>query len=793
MKNVSKLLSILLCLAMVIGIFAMTGTAAAGDTANIVSNPSQLANNDKIILVNDLKTYAMAASAGNYFGRTAATVTNDSVSVTADMEELTVVINSDNTYSFKTENGKYLVAVSGSNYLKTADSITAEAKWTISIASNNNATITNNSANKNGTKYQLQYNSNSGQERFSGYTGTQKAVRIYKIAPSDAPTVNVTGVTLDKTTASIEAGASVTLTATVAPNNATNQAVTWTSSDNTGATVSGGKVTGVKAGTATITATTADGNKTATCAVTVTAAPIVESGLYVIWNPGSGKALSANPSKDGSFYNGGVDVTLTGTTLTGYGETEIWVVTANDDGTITIATQDGKKFSMDTAYASTPFDKANDKWILNTAADGQYYIINVGRAGQYLQWRAGSDYNYFSCYTSPTVASYGFTFTKHTVAVSGVTLDKTTQNLTVGGTVDLVASVAPSNATNQNVTWTSSDETVATVANGKVTAVKAGTATITVTTADGSKTATCTITVVAATVPATGVTLDKTTASLEVGKDVTLSATVAPADSTDAVVWSSSDATIATVAGGKVTALKAGTVTITAKAGDKTATCTVTITAPVVEEEEEEDNSGNTGSTTPSTPAAPTWTIQAPKAGASFKFGLNQKGLTKQLWFTGEMDGNFLATSDDAKKAVDVVVEAVEGGYRLSFTKDGVKKYIDIIPREGETKKASITITDTPTAVLTWDATAKTFLTKIGEETFYMGTYGTYKTISVSNTSYITGDNASKVDVSQYIAHLYLDSASTTGDAFEPMVIVLALAAVSALAVLALNKKKFSF
>ena len=82
-------------------------------------------------------------------------------------------------------------------------------------------------------------------------------------------TVSVTGVTLNRSTATIDTGGTVTLTATVAPTNATNKTVTWSSSNSSVATVSGGVVTGVSAGSATITVTTADGGYTATCAVTV--------------------------------------------------------------------------------------------------------------------------------------------------------------------------------------------------------------------------------------------------------------------------------------------------------------------------------------------------------------------------------------------------------------------------------------------------------------------------------------------------------------------------------------------
>lgn len=81
------------------------------------------------------------------------------------------------------------------------------------------------------------------------------------------------------------------------------------------------------------------------------------------------------------------------------------------------------------------------------------------------------------------------------VSVTGVSLDKTSAELKVGGTLTLTATVEPANATNSNVSWSSSAENVATVANGTVTAVAAGSAVITVKTADGGKEASCTITV----------------------------------------------------------------------------------------------------------------------------------------------------------------------------------------------------------------------------------------------------------------------------------------------------------
>lgn len=169
------------------------------------------------------------------------------------------------------------------------------------------------------------------------------------------------------------------------------------------------------------------------------------------------------------------------------------------------------------------------------------------------------------------------------VLVTGVTLEEAAE-IKIGETVTLTAAVAPANATNKDVTWTSSDTTIATVdATGKVTGESAGTATITATTVDGGKTATCVVTVTdpePVIVPVTGVTLDKTTAEVAVNNTVQLTATVAPENATDkTVTWTSSDETIATVADGVVTALKAGTVTITAASGEATATCEVTVKA----------------------------------------------------------------------------------------------------------------------------------------------------------------------------------------------------------------------
>lgn len=165
--------------------------------------------------------------------------------------------------------------------------------------------------------------------------------------------------------------------------------------------------------------------------------------------------------------------------------------------------------------------------------------------------------------------------TPQTVSVTGVTLTKTL-TLAKGKTKTLVATVAPANATNKKVTWKSSNSKVVTVdQNGKIKAVKKGTATITVTTADGSKTATCKVTV---NIPSTKVKLNTKKIYVVKGKSVKVKATLTPLTSTDKVTWSAKNKKVATVKSGKITAKKVGSTTITAKTtSGKKATLKVTV------------------------------------------------------------------------------------------------------------------------------------------------------------------------------------------------------------------------
>ncbi len=175
---------------------------------------------------------------------------------------------------------------------------------------------------------------------------------------------------------------------------------------------------------------------------------------------------------------------------------------------------------------------------------------------------------------------------KDEVRVMSVSLDKTSLELVEGQSEKLTPAIAPKDADNQVVSWSSSDNAIASVDDkGMVLAVKEGKATIKVTTADGGKTASCTVTVKSKSVSVTGVTLDKSELEITEGESMTLVATVTPEDaSVKSVSWKSSDETVTTVdEAGKVTALKEGTstITVTTVDGGKTAACAVTVNAKI--------------------------------------------------------------------------------------------------------------------------------------------------------------------------------------------------------------------
>lgn len=171
------------------------------------------------------------------------------------------------------------------------------------------------------------------------------------------------------------------------------------------------------------------------------------------------------------------------------------------------------------------------------------------------------------------------TVTVEEIPVTNITLPATEASMTIGGTMDLKPAIEPADATNTHISWSSSDPDVATVdANGRVTAKGAGTATITGTAASGV-TVTLVVTVSDEVIEVTAVTLDKTEATIKVGKSLQLTATIEPSGATDQKLeWTSSDSDIAIVTDGRVTGVDPGKVTITVKTTNgKTATCTITV------------------------------------------------------------------------------------------------------------------------------------------------------------------------------------------------------------------------
>jgi uncharacterized protein YjdB len=172
------------------------------------------------------------------------------------------------------------------------------------------------------------------------------------------------------------------------------------------------------------------------------------------------------------------------------------------------------------------------------------------------------------------------TVAKKVVETTGITLNKSSLTLDEGREYQLKANVQPADATDKTVTWSTSNAEVATVSDGKVTALAEGEAVITAETYNGHK-ASCRVKVI---IPADDITLDQTSLEMTRWQEVTLVATVTPDNATDKdVTWSSSNTRVATVDSyGTVTAVGGGTAIITATTHNGiTASCSVTVYVPV--------------------------------------------------------------------------------------------------------------------------------------------------------------------------------------------------------------------
>ncbi len=152
---------------------------------------------------------------------------------------------------------------------------------------------------------------------------------------------------------------------------------------------------------------------------------------------------------------------------------------------------------------------------------------------------------------------------------------------------------------------------------------------------------------------------------------------------------------------------------------------------------------------TPASSGGPTF-VEVPEVGGTYKYALVQAELGKTLYFTGAMSGNYLATSEDPTKAVDVTIEEVDGGVRFFFMDGETKTYIDI--HEYTEGKAGVRLTAEPTATFVWNEECKVYTAEVAGAPRYLGTYSTYNTMSASDVKYIAGENLSKIGISQFPA-----------------------------------------
>lgn len=221
-------------------------------------------------------------------------------------------------------------------------------------------------------------------------------------------------------------------------------------------------------------------------------------------------------------------------------------------------------------------------WICSNDTDEK----NLKSCTVYVPKGSLEDYkneHYFSN-TSRNVWSYA-TILEEKVPVTGITLDQENISFSdIGASVQLTATILPTDADNQKVIWKSSDTSVATVKDGKVTCTGYGTAIITATSEEGGYIATCNVTATKKVVLPSSITLDRKEATIKVGEATTLKANVLPADADDkTIVWSSENSDIASVTNdGVVTGMKAGTtkIIVTTNANGLKDECILTVLQP---------------------------------------------------------------------------------------------------------------------------------------------------------------------------------------------------------------------
>ena len=412
-----------------------------------------------------------------------------------------------------------------------------------------------------------------------------------------SPIVEVSSVELDKTEITLTEEEVALLSATVKPDDATDKTVAWQSSDEGIASVADGKVKAIKPGMAIISASA--GHQSAHCKVLVVAKIIPvesitldkdvltlqEGELSVLTatvkpDDATDKTVQWSCSDEGiaSVENGIVKALKPGTAIVtataGQHSAECKVqVSAKaipvesitlDKSILTMQEEESKLLT-----ATVKPDNATDKTVQWSSSDTQVVTVDEGRVTSVKEGKAT-----ITAKAGNKTATCEVTVKKKVVEVASVTLDRQELQLKKGEEATLTATVSPEDATDSSVSWSSSAGDVASVdQQGKVKALKSGTAVITATA--GEMSATCEVTV---TTPVESVSLDRNHVTLYKDETVTLHASVSPSDAdTQTVLWSSSNSAVATVSEGFVQAVNAGSATITATAGEKSASCVVTV------------------------------------------------------------------------------------------------------------------------------------------------------------------------------------------------------------------------
>jgi len=415
----------------------------------------------------------------------------------------------------------------------------------------------------------------------------------FTLEPEVRP-IEVEKVTLSKSSLSMTVGDTASLSATVSPSDANDKSVTWTSSASSVVSVSGGKLTAKKAGRATVTAKSANG-KTASCTVTVadvepdsvrlsaselrltkgetgkltaTVLPEAAADKSVTWTSSDQKTATVSNGTVKAVAKG--TATITAKTSNGKTATCRVIVTENEPTSVTVSMPELwlTKGASYTLTAVVLPEKAENKTVSWTSSDQKTATVSNGTVKAVDKGTA----------TITAKTSNGLT-ASCTVHVSDIVPTSVTVSmpeiwLTKGASYTLTATVLPDNAADKSVTWTSSNTAAATVSNGAVTAVSAGTAVVTAKTSNGL-TASCTVHV--SDIVPTSVTVSMPEIWLTKGASYTLTATVLPENAANrTVTWTSSNTAAATVSNGTVTAVSAGTAVVTAKTSNGlTASCTV--------------------------------------------------------------------------------------------------------------------------------------------------------------------------------------------------------------------------